>query len=490
MVFRGEKSLRNYVESADIAKDSVCKSTPRKWYWLDLSGMGLAFFFIVFGELIWIPDPLRVGHQVYWIELMDELIYACLLPPLLWCIAAFLDINRLYKYWKAEKKLIASQIMLFTVRAVGLISSILAIYYITLAQDQFFRLVVCIACAWAMSLLSIHIKEWSRVRGLPTRSLKIFVVTIVLLTVLLWPTNYLVTYPGLTMNMNEYAQVDNKKSSDEIAGVLIFERPAFPIDWLYAKLFSIYQFEKRIPTNQSLGEQLQEVRNQQIDANEMASAVAFAKLGIGHGAVSYGARVIVLTKDFPAAKQLKLGDIIIQVNEHPITTTSELINHIKQIKPGSELNLIVKRNKDLINVTIQTQADAKDPKKAVIGVQVSDEVELDLPLKVAFKPYLLHVGGPSHGAMLTLALIDQLTSGGVTHGNVVAGTGTINSLGQVGPIGGIRQKAFTIERSAADVFFVPAEQFAEARLGASHLNIVPVKTIDDILKWLKEHPKK
>jgi PDZ domain-containing protein len=488
MVFRGEKSLRNYAGSAVIAKDLVCK--PIKWQWLDLCGMGLAFFFIVFGELIWIPDPLRVGNQVYWIELMDEIVYACLLPPLLWCFAALLDMYRLWKCWKTEKKLTASQIILGTVRAIGLVSSILAMYYIILAQDQFFRLVVCMACVWVMSLFSIHIKEWSYIRGIPKRSLMVFGVTIVLLATLLWPTNYLVTYPGLTMNMNEYAQVDNRKSNDEIAGVLIFERPAFPIDWLYAKLFSLYQFEKRIPTNQSLGEQLQEVRAQQIDANEMASAVAFAKVGIGHGVVSRGARVIALTKNFPAAKQLKLGDIILQVNEHPITTTTELINHIKQIKPGSELKLIVKRNIDLINVTVQTQADAKDPKKAVIGVQVSDEVELDLPLKVAFKPYLLHVGGPSHGAMLTLALIDQLTPGGVTHGNVVAGTGTINSLGQVGPIGGIRQKAFTIERSAADVFFVPAEQLAEARLGASHLNIVPVMTIDDILKWLKEHPKK
>jgi PDZ domain-containing protein len=271
--------------------------------------------------------------------------------------------------------------------------------------------------------------------------------------------------------------------------VLIFERPAFPIDWLYAKLFSEYEFEKRMPTNQSLGEQLQEVRTQQIDANEMASAVAFAKVGVGQGAVSHGARVIALTKGFPAAKVLKLGDIIIQVNGQPITTTTELINHIKKIKPSSELKLAVKRNKATINLIVQTIADAKDPEKAVIGVQVNDEVKLDLPLKVAFKPYLLHVGGPSHGAMLTLALIDQLTSGGVTYGNIVAGTGTINSLGQVGPIGGIRQKAFTVERTAANVFFVPAEQFDEARQGAAHLNIVPVKTIDDILNWLKEHPK-
>jgi PDZ domain-containing protein len=221
----------------------------------------------------------------------------------------------------------------------------------------------------------------------------------------------------------------------------------------------------------------------------MASAVAFAKLGLGQGVVSHGARVIALTKGFPAVKQMKLGDVIIQINSHPISTTTQLINYIKEVKPGNELSFIVVRDKVQLSLSIKTIEDAKDPKKAVIGIQISDEVDLDLPLKVEFKPYLLHVGGPSHGAMLTLALIDQLTPGGVTHGNIVAGTGTIDSLGEVGPIGGIRQKAFTIERSKADVFFVPADQLADARQGAAHLNIIPVKTIDDILKWLKEHPK-
>jgi PDZ domain-containing protein len=490
MVFRGEKSLKNYAENAGTAKDSARKLTSIKWLWLDLLGMSLALLLIVFGELVWIPDPIRVGHQVYWIEIIDGLIYVCLLPPLLWAFSAFMDLNRVLRRRKVDLSWSNAFILLGLARITGLISAILAIYCILFAQDQYLWLVICIAVAWVMSLISMHIKEWSRESRLPRRSLIILGIILLLLYLLLWPTNQLVTYPGLTMNMNEYAQVDNGKSDDEIAGVLIFERPAFPVDWLYAKLFSEYEFAEKVPTHQSLHDQLQEVRTQQIDANEVASAVAFAKVGIGQGAVSHGARVISLIKGFPAAKQLKLGDVITQVEGQQITTTNELINHINQLKPGDKLNLIVNRNNSSVKVTIKTQANAKEPQKAVIGVSLSDEVELDLPLKVTFKPYLLHVGGPSHGAMLTLALIDQLTAGGVTYGNIVAGTGTINSFGEVGQIGGIGQKAYTVARSAADVFFVPAEQYDEARQGAADLNIVPVKSIDDILKWLKEHPKK
>ncbi|WP_162463138.1 PDZ domain-containing protein [Paenibacillus psychroresistens] len=481
--------MKNYVASADTVKDSACKTATRKSQWLDLSAMGLALFFIVFGELIWLPDPLRVGHHVYWIELFDELIYIGLLPLILWSTAAVRNINRELKCWKTTKKLAAASITLVFMRAVGLISSFIVMYCILFAQQQYLWMVVCLACAWITSLISIHLSEWSHKHRVPFRSLTFLGFTIVLLYFLLWPTNYVVTYPGLTMNMNEYAQVDKGNSSDQIAGVLIFERPAFRIDRLYAKFFTVYEFAKKAVNQPSLHEQLQEVRTQQIDANQVASAVAFAKVGLGQGAISHGAMVNSVVKDFPAAKQLKAGDVIIQANGDSISTTIDLINHIKQIKPGNELKLVIKRNGAELKVAIQTQADAKEPKNSVIGVQVSDEVELDLPLKVKFKPYLLHVGGPSHGAMLTLALIDQLTTGGITNGNIVAGTGTINSLGQVGQIGGIRQKAYTVERSAADVFFVPYDQYEEARRGAKLLNIVPVKTIDDILKWLKEHPK-
>ena len=447
--------MKNYVASAVTVKDSACKSISRKSVWVDLSAMGLALFFIVFGELIWLPDPLRIGQHIYWIELFDELIYIGLLLPLLWGVAALLDLINEVKYWRVTKKLTAAAITLVIMRAVGLISSILLLYCILWEQEQYLWMVVGMACAWISSLISVHLNEWIHVHQLPLKSLTILVITLALLYQLLWPTNYVVTYPGLTMNMNEYAQVGQGKAIDQIAGVLIFERPAFRVDRLYAKLFKQYEFEKKVPTTQSLHEQLQEVRTQQIDANEVASAVAFAKVGLGKGAVSHGAMINSVVKDFPAAKQLKAGDVIIQVNEDPITTTIELINHIKQTKPGNELKLVLIRKAAKLTVVIGTQADVKDPKNAVIGVQVSDQVELDLPLKVKFKPYLLHVGGPSHGAMLTLALIDQLTAGGVTNGNIVAGTGTINSLGQVGDIGGIRQKAYTVERSTADVFFVP-----------------------------------
>ena len=50
------------------------------------------------------------------------------------------------------------------------------------------------------------------------------------------------------------------------------------------------------------------------------------------------------------------------------------------------------------------------------------------------------IGGPSAGLMFTLEIYNQLVEEDLTKGREIAGTGTINEKGEVGPIGGINQK--------------------------------------------------
>jgi Lon-like protease len=65
--------------------------------------------------------------------------------------------------------------------------------------------------------------------------------------------------------------------------------------------------------------------------------------------------------------------------------------------------------------------------------------------------------------MFSLALIDKLTTGDINDGKFVAGTGTINGEGEIGPIGGITHKMLAAREAGATVFLVPAENCPEAR---------------------------
>jgi PDZ domain-containing protein len=63
--------------------------------------------------------------------------------------------------------------------------------------------------------------------------------------------------------------------------------------------------------------------------------------------------------------------------------------------------------------------------------------------------------------MLTLGIIELAGGQDLTGGDLVAGTGTIDETGAVGPIGGIQLKAISAEDLGADLFLVPARNCAE-----------------------------
>jgi PDZ domain-containing protein len=90
------------------------------------------------------------------------------------------------------------------------------------------------------------------------------------------------------------------------------------------------------------------------------------------------------------------------------------------------------------------------------------------------------VGGPSAGTMFALGIIDKLTEGDLTGGRHFAGTGTIDSTGAVGRIGGIEQKLAGAREDGADFFLAPAENCGEV-IGhvPDGLRVVSVSTLDE-----------
>lgn len=93
------------------------------------------------------------------------------------------------------------------------------------------------------------------------------------------------------------------------------------------------------------------------------------------------------------------------------------------------------------------------------------------------------VGGPSAGLMFTLGIVERLSPDDLTGGLAVAGTGTVDPDGAVGPVGGVRQKlaGATNRQSStqADVFLVPRANLAEAR-GAPVGRDILVVPVDDV----------
>jgi PDZ domain-containing protein len=95
------------------------------------------------------------------------------------------------------------------------------------------------------------------------------------------------------------------------------------------------------------------------------------------------------------------------------------------------------------------------------------------------------VGGPSAGLMWAVGLYELLTPVDLTTGRTIAGTGTIDIAGDVGPIGGIRDKVVAAERAGADLFLAPIDNVREVRgVDTGTMRIVPVATFDEAIAAL------
>ncbi len=107
------------------------------------------------------------------------------------------------------------------------------------------------------------------------------------------------------------------------------------------------------------------------------------------------------------------------------------------------------------------------------------------------------IGGPSAGLMFSLEIYNQLTEGDITKGLNIAGSGSIDEDGNIGRIGGIKQKVVAAENSGIDVFFAPDDDlgeisnYEEAMEAAEDINaemeVVAVKTFDDAITFLESY---
>ena len=87
--------------------------------------------------------------------------------------------------------------------------------------------------------------------------------------------------------------------------------------------------------------------------------------------------------------------------------------------------------------------------------------------------------------MFALGIIDKLTPGSLTGGQHVAGTGTIDGNGTIGPIGGIRQKLYGARDAGATWFLAPYSNCDEVTGHIpSGIRVLAVKTLTDSLKAL------
>ncbi|PZM96577.1 MAG: hypothetical protein DIU79_04725 [Actinobacteria bacterium] len=220
-----------------------------------------------------------------------------------------------------------------------------------------------------------------------------------------------------------------------------------------------------------------EQRNAEDFAASQSSAETAALRELG-----YPVQVTVrsVTPGGPAEGILRPDDIITTVDGEPVTGTAKLTQLIRAKPAGTELTIGYTRGDQSGTAKITTRAQDGEPPRIGVEVQARQPRPFDLKIQVG------DIGGPSAGLMFALGIIDKLRPEDLTGGKVIAGTGTIDDMGNVGPIGGIPQKLIGAKEAGATVFLVPKENCPEAvRNAIDGIQLVKVSTLREALDALK-----
>lgn len=237
---------------------------------------------------------------------------------------------------------------------------------------------------------------------------------------------------------------------------------------------SVVPVESVFPPNLSTEERNEENRVLMINSQRDAVAAALTELGYD---IPRTLSVESILQGSPATDVLEPGDRITSIEDEPVVDLADLRRKIGE-SAGAPIELGLLR--DGTAMTLDVLPEIQDG-AAVIGVLIA--TDYTFPFEVDIQ--LDDVGGPSAGMIFALGIIEKLGAESLTGGESFAGTGTIDAQGNVGPIGGIRQKLYGAERAGAEYFLAPVRNCDEV---VGHvpdgLEVFAVSTLDDSLDVL------
>jgi PDZ domain-containing protein len=191
-----------------------------------------------------------------------------------------------------------------------------------------------------------------------------------------------------------------------------------------------------------------------------------------------GVLIETVYPDCPAEGRLFAGDLVDSIDGTPVNDVDDAQGAFDAAPADEPLTFHVSAGGEEHDVTV-TRGACAGSDEPLVGISMVNDFPFDVEIASG------DIGGPSAGLMYSLGLYDLLTPGDLTDGQLVAGTGTMELDGTVGPIGGITDKIVAARRVGADVFLVPKDNLAEARTeDAGDMRLVSVSSFDDAVTAL------
>lgn len=338
------------------------------------------------------------------------------------------------------------------------------------------------------------------------KSLLPFIFLIIVILAFLFPLPYYIEGPGSTENLKNFVTVNNKED-DESGGFYLTT-----VGVRQARLISLVtahfsEFEEIVSKEELMGSSSNDEYNRMqkyyMDSSQNTAIEQALKLSnTPYEMIFKGIYVLSVDENSNFKDKISVGDTVTAIDGKALKSKEEFIDYVKSQKVGQEVTVSYLQDGEKKEATEKLMELPTD-KKPGIGIVLTDHTEIDSSVPIEIDAGA--IGGPSAGLMFTLETYELLTHKNLRKGKEIAGTGTIESDGSVGPIGGIDKKIVTASENGAEIFFAPDNEITKEELKVnpeaknnyqiaketagkigSDMKIVPVKNVTDALEYLEK----
>lgn len=297
---------------------------------------------------------------------------------------------------------------------------------------------------------------------------------------------YYINMPGGTININDRIECD---SCSDINGSLnmlyVSEYEATIATYLMSYIMPNWDLEE-ISTQQISDETQEEIydRNRLMLDNSIDNAIYVAYKESGKDIDISDKRNVVIATTI--SNGLKIGDEILEIDGNKIEDINEIKDIINDSEVGAKLKFKIIRDDEEEEVEVEVREE--DSVKMIGAVIVLDlDYKLDPDIDLKFKA---SESGSSGGMMLALSIYSKISGEDLVRDRNIAGTGTIDMVGNVGEIDGIKYKIMGAYKDNIDIVLVPSANYKEAvkvkKKYDYDMEIVKVDTFSDVIEYLKK----
>jgi len=319
--------------------------------------------------------------------------------------------------------------------------------------------------------------------------------TLLILVALFIPSPFVILAPGTPQNvLGEAIKISGTKTYPttgklSVTSVMVTDPDSYitGFDILYGWIDNqraVLPRQEVYPDGETAAEAVKQGAAEMNGSQINATAAALSYLGYKSAS---NLAVVDVNKESKAQNVILVNDQVLTIDDRKFENTTELLQFLDNKKPGDYVT--VKVNRKGVELTKKIALSSRDDGSAFIGINIQEQFVFPFDVKIKLE----ETGGPSGGLIFAIGVVDKLTAEDLIRSRNIAGTGTITTTGNVGPIGGIAEKIIGARDFGVEIFFTPIENCQDISniealgqgKGEKAIKIVPVATLAEAIAVLK-----